>query len=47
MYEYVKEYRLLEDVTDQYPEDLKRLEQQLKAVIQQHHNALIRNKLVQ
>ncbi|MFK7809462.1 MAG: LTA synthase family protein, partial [Saprospiraceae bacterium] len=45
LYNYRKDVKLKYNLMAKKPIERKRLERQLKAVIQQHHNSLIRNKL--
>lgn len=45
LFDYKKDITLKKELSSAFPEDKKRLEQQLKLVIQQHHNSIIRNQL--
>lgn len=45
MYDFIEDIGMHKDLINQFHEDRIRLEKQLKAVIQQHHNGLIRNEL--
>ena len=45
LYDYIQDPGMKKNIMDQFQEDRKRLERQLKAVIQQHHNGLINNEL--
>ncbi len=45
LYDYTADWKLMDNVVAKYPDDAARLERRLKAVLQQHHNRMIRNEL--
>jgi phosphoglycerol transferase MdoB-like AlkP superfamily enzyme len=45
MYEYQKDIYLMNDVSEKFSTEKKRLEDYVKAIIQVHHNAMIDNKI--